>query len=106
MNEDRESTERTVLAWQRTLLGLVVMLLVTARIALEVDHTWTFVPAAVAAVLMLALFSSLRPRSRRISPGRRPAPSLVLRDGRAPLLLASALALPAAGLLVRAIVGP
>ncbi|MFO6452003.1 MULTISPECIES: DUF202 domain-containing protein [unclassified Aeromicrobium] len=101
MTEHREPTERTVLAWQRTLLSLVVMLVVTARIALEGARAWTFVLASVAAVLMLVLFVPLHLRSRRIASGRQPAPALVLRDGRAPLLLAASLALPAAALLLQ-----
>lgn len=101
MTAYREPTERTVLAWQRTLLSLVVMLVVTARIALEGDRAWTFVLASVATVLMLVLFVPLHLRSRRIASGRQPAPALVLRDGKAALLLAASLALPAAALLVQ-----
>jgi len=96
VTEHREPTERTVLAWQRTLLALVVMFVVTARIALEGDRAWTFVLASAAAVLMLVLFVPLHLRSRRL-----PEQALVLRDGKAPLLLAASLALPAAALLVQ-----
>lgn len=96
MTEHREPTERTVLAWQRTLLSHVVMFVVTARIALEGDRAWTFVLASVAAVLMLVLFVPLHLRSRRL-----PEQALVLRDGKAPLLLAASLALPAAALLLQ-----